>query len=111
MDNRQLLWESISAVTLKTDFPFEDSTKVMEEIGLDSTSAMELLMELEDRSPLEIDPDNLSIDDFQTVGAFVRFLDRELPVVVIETDSQSRALASTHNHDAENSHLLLEVNK
>ena len=78
MDNRQLLRDSISAVTSKTDFPFEDSSRIMEDIGLDSTSAMEVLMELEDRSPLEVDPNDLDIDDFRTVGAFVHFLDRSI---------------------------------
>lgn len=79
MDKRQLLRDSISAVTSKTEFPFSDSTRIMEDIGLDSTSAMEVLMELEDRSPLEVDPNNLCVDDFETVGAFVNYLDRSIP--------------------------------
>lgn len=79
MDNRQLLHDSIGAVISKSEFPFEDSTRIMEDIGLDSTSAMEVLMELEDRSALEVDPNDLDVDDFRTVGAFIRFLDRSIP--------------------------------
>ncbi|MCM3556833.1 phosphopantetheine-binding protein [Janibacter melonis] len=78
MNNHRLLKESIAAVTSKEDFPFDDSTRIMEDIGLDSTSAMEVLMELEDRSTLEVDPNNLDVDDFRTVGSFVRFLDRSI---------------------------------
>lgn len=78
MDNRTLLREAIAAVTSKEEFPFDDSSRIMEDVGLDSTSAMEVLMELEDRSDLEIDPNELDIEDFRTVSSFVQFLDRSL---------------------------------
>ncbi|OUE22645.1 acyl carrier protein [Clavibacter michiganensis] len=78
MDNRRLLHDAIAAVTSKGEFPFDDASRIMEDVGLDSTSAMEVLMELEDRSALEIDPNELDVMDFQTVGSFVRFLDRSL---------------------------------
>ncbi len=78
MDNRNLLNEAIRAVIAKEDFPFEDSSRILEDVGLDSTTAMEVLMELEDRSSLEVDPNELDVNDFETVGSFVRFLDRSI---------------------------------
>ncbi|MEV7652295.1 acyl carrier protein [Kocuria marina] len=78
MGNEQLLKQAIQRVTRRSDFPFTPETRIFEDIGLDSTSAMEVLMDLEDHSSLEIDPNSLCIDDFETVQAFTQYLDRNL---------------------------------
>ena len=78
MEHSELLRTAITRVVGTSDFPFNKETHIMNDIGLDSTSSMEVLMELEDMSTLEVDPNDLCIDDFETVGAFLGFLDRSL---------------------------------
>jgi len=82
VNNRQLLWDAIVAVTGNEEFPFENDARLIDDIGLDSTSSLEVLMEIEDHSALEVDPNDLEIDDFQTVGSFIEFLNRSIPVRV-----------------------------
>ncbi|AZQ38777.1 MULTISPECIES: acyl carrier protein [Streptomyces] len=52
--------------------------RLFEDLHLDSTSVMEMLMFLEDRLGIVIDPETLDMDDFQTVGTLTAYLQRLL---------------------------------
>jgi acyl carrier protein len=52
----------------------EPETRLFEDLAMDSTSIIELLMSLEDTMSLEIDPDELSADVFRTVGSLTGYL-------------------------------------
>lgn len=55
------------------------STSLFDELYLDSTSVLELLMTLEDRiEGLEIDPDVLEPDVFDTVGSLAAYIEKQL---------------------------------
>lgn len=55
------------------------STSLFDELYLDSTSVLELLMTLEDRiEGLEIDPDDLEPDVFDTVGSLASYIEKQL---------------------------------
>jgi acyl carrier protein len=51
----------------------EDS-RLFEDLHLDSTGVLELLMALEENLGIEVDPENLNMDDFQTVGSLTDYL-------------------------------------
>jgi acyl carrier protein len=55
-----------------------DSTRLFEDLHLDSTTSLELLMAMEDAFGLLVDPETLDLDDFRTVGTFAAFVLREL---------------------------------
>jgi acyl carrier protein len=47
----------------------DDDTRLFSELGLDSTNALELLMQLEDELDVRIDADSLEQKDLETVGS------------------------------------------
>lgn len=49
-------------------------TLLIEELGLDSMSVLELLMGLEERLGIEIDSDRLEPEHLATIGGLARFL-------------------------------------
>jgi acyl carrier protein len=51
-----------------------EDARLFEELGVDSTSAVELLMAIEDTTGVEVDPDELDPAAFQTVGGVVDFI-------------------------------------
>ncbi|MFF4806500.1 acyl carrier protein [Streptomyces sp. NPDC001351] len=55
-----------------------DDTRLFEDLHLDSTTSLELLMAMEDSFGLVVDPETLDMDDFETVGTFAAFVLREL---------------------------------
>jgi acyl carrier protein len=56
--------ESIAEV-LKSDLPaLTERTRLFEDLHLDSTTILELLMALEDRVGMEVDPESLNMDDY-----------------------------------------------
>ncbi|WP_327178532.1 phosphopantetheine-binding protein [Streptomyces sp. NBC_01335] len=55
-----------------------DETRLFEDLHLDSTTSLELLMAMEDAFGLLVDPESLDMDDFRTVGTFAAFVLREL---------------------------------
>ncbi|SDN47410.1 acyl carrier protein [Actinacidiphila guanduensis] len=64
------------AEVLNKDLPdLTPTTRLFGDLGLDSTSVIELLMALEDRLGLVIDPDELTPEAFETVGALTGYLD------------------------------------
>ena len=52
--------------------------RLFEDLHLDSTSVMEMLMSLEDSMNVAIDPETLDMDDFMTVGTLTASLQRLL---------------------------------
>lgn len=49
--------------------------RLFEDLALDSTSVIELLMSLEDTIDLEIDPDELGPEVFKTVGSLADYIE------------------------------------
>ncbi|MFE6687035.1 acyl carrier protein [Streptomyces sp. NPDC057743] len=54
-----------------------EATRLFEDLHLDSTSVLELLMALEDAMGLEVDPEDLDMDDFATVGTLLTYLESQ----------------------------------
>ncbi|GAA4321879.1 phosphopantetheine-binding protein [Streptomyces venetus] len=52
--------------------------RLFEDLHLDSTSVMEMLMSLEDSMDVAVDPETLDMDDFMTVGTLTAYLQRLL---------------------------------
>lgn len=48
-------------------------TRLFDDLHLDSTTMLEMLMGLEDSLGLEVDPEELEADDFETVDTFTDF--------------------------------------
>lgn len=53
--------------------PVQESTRLFDELGLDSTMALDLLMHLEDELDVVVDAETLEMSDFETVGSLVSF--------------------------------------
>ncbi|TDD11073.1 acyl carrier protein [Nonomuraea deserti] len=51
-----------------------DSTSLFDELGLDSTTVLELLMRLEDTLMIEFDTDTLEQHHFETVGTLADYV-------------------------------------
>ncbi|MFE6771058.1 acyl carrier protein [Streptomyces fimicarius] len=56
-----------------------EDIRLFEDLHLDSTSVMEMLMELEDSMKIVIDPENLDMDDFRTIATLTGYLRRISP--------------------------------
>ncbi len=60
---------------LNRDLPvLTEDVRLFDDLNMDSTMALELLMALEDTIGVEIDAENLSMDDFQTIGTLADYL-------------------------------------
>lgn len=79
MDRTQIIEHvriSLSEV-LNRELPeLTEQTRLFEDLALDSTSVIELLMGLEDTIGLEIDPDDLEPEVFQTVARLTDYIER-----------------------------------
>jgi acyl carrier protein len=53
-------------------------TRLAEDLHLDSTTSLELLMGVEDRIGISVDPEQLDMADFKTVGTFAAMAQRYL---------------------------------
>ncbi|MFB8029048.1 acyl carrier protein [Streptomyces sp. NPDC056465] len=73
------LQEALAAVLNKELPELTPQTRIFSDLGLDSTSVIELLMELEDTLGLQIDPDELTPDVFETVGSLTAYVEARLP--------------------------------
>ncbi|MFE2723238.1 phosphopantetheine-binding protein [Kitasatospora sp. NPDC059327] len=51
-----------------------DDVRLFDDLHLDSTTMLELLMALEDSIELVVDPETLDIEDFASVGTFTDFV-------------------------------------
>jgi acyl carrier protein len=71
---------SLSEVLRRDITELTDDTRLFEDLHLDSTAILELLMALEDNVGIEVDPETLDMDDFRTVGTLVDYLARATTV-------------------------------
>lgn len=51
-----------------------EDTRLVEDLQMDSTSVLELLMALEDNLGFEVDPESLKMDDFKTIGTLADYV-------------------------------------
>ena len=63
-----------------TQLPGE--TRLFDDLHLDSTSILELLMALEDAASIEVDPEDLNIKDFQTLDTLADYVEANLSELV-----------------------------
>jgi acyl carrier protein len=64
------------SVVLNTEVAeLSEESRLFEDLALDSTSVIELLMALEDTIGLEIDPDELEPETFRTVGSLADYIE------------------------------------
>jgi acyl carrier protein len=84
MDNavtRDALTGSIGTVlgrVLKTELPpLTEDVRLMEDLNLDSTSVLELLLEIEDELGVQIDVEGIEQKDFATVGTLADLVTRQ----------------------------------
>lgn len=71
---RNALRQAVSKVLEEDVPPLKDEMRMFEDLRLDSTSMLETMMELEESLGFSVDPEELDIDDFLTVGSYVKFL-------------------------------------
>lgn len=75
---REQVLEAICALlprVLKRDVPeASETTTLMDDLGLSSTTGLELVLELEDRLEREISVEDLGRDDFETVGSLATYI-------------------------------------
>lgn len=66
--------QSLTA-TLRTDITMlHEATMLYEDLGLESVGTLELLLGLEDTLGIEIDPEDLEMEIFHTVGSLADYL-------------------------------------
>jgi acyl carrier protein len=66
---------ALSAVLNREVADVSPELRLFEDLSLDSTSVIELLMSLEDTIGLEIDPDELGPEVFRTVGSLTDYIE------------------------------------
>jgi acyl carrier protein len=59
-----------------------EQSRLFDDLDLDSTGVLELLMALEENLGIEVDPEKLDMDDFQTVGSLTDYLAATLTAAV-----------------------------
>ncbi|GGM61241.1 acyl carrier protein [Micromonospora sonchi] len=75
---------SLEAV-LNHELPgFDERTRLFEDLALDSTSVLELLIGLEDSIGLEIDPTELNAEVFHTVGSLTDYVCEQFAKVPVD---------------------------
>jgi len=57
---------------------FRPETRLFDDLDFDSTSVLELLMQLETDLGVEFDPETLDPSDFETVGALAGYITKQL---------------------------------
>ncbi|PKU22085.1 acyl carrier protein [Telmatospirillum siberiense] len=57
-----------------------ENTALFDDINLDSTSILEVLLGLEDEFRIEIDPDDLDMDSFRTIGSLADYVEARRPL-------------------------------
>jgi acyl carrier protein len=76
--NRQIvigkLEAALSDVLERTVSGLDEGVRLADDLHLDSTSMLELLMALEEAFDTELDPEDLDIEDFTTVGTLTDFM-------------------------------------
>ena len=70
--------EAIGKVLRRDPADIQDDTRLFEDLHFDSTSVLELLAEIEDRTGLAFDGDELDECMFRTVGTITDFVQTRL---------------------------------
>jgi acyl carrier protein len=68
------LYAALAALMQRDAVELSPDTLLVEELGLDSMSVLELLMDLEERLGIEIDSDRLEPEHLATIGGLACFL-------------------------------------
>lgn len=55
-----------------------EGTMLYEDLGLESVGTLELLLNLEDTLEIQVDPDDLAMEDFRTVGSLADYVASQL---------------------------------
>lgn len=66
--------ESLSVALDREITEAHETTELYEELGLDSAGTLELLLVLEDTLGVEVDPENLEMEVFRTVGNLADYI-------------------------------------
>ncbi|MFI2714429.1 acyl carrier protein [Micromonospora sp. NPDC018662] len=66
--------DAVVAVLNRDSVQVTEQTRLMDELGLDSTNVLELLMHLEDRLNVVIDSDTLEQQHFESVGTLADYV-------------------------------------
>jgi acyl carrier protein len=72
--------DALSEVLMREVTGLPEDTRLFEDLQLDSTAILELLMALEDNLGFEVDPDNLDMADFKTIGTLTGYITSALAV-------------------------------
>ena len=75
--DRNIILEKIElslTEVLKRGVSGAEDTRLVEDLQMDSTSVLELLMALEDNLGFEVDPESLKMDDFKTIGTLADYV-------------------------------------
>jgi len=80
MDRPEMIGRIESALGEVLERPVDglaEDTKLFDDLHLDSTSVLEVLMALEDSVGIDVDPDELDIADFESVGTLTDYVSRQ----------------------------------
>ncbi|MEU5552545.1 MULTISPECIES: acyl carrier protein [unclassified Micromonospora] len=66
--------QSLSDVLQRPISGLPEETRLFEDLHVDSTSVLELLMALEDGVGIDVDPERLEIADFKTIGTVADYV-------------------------------------
>ncbi|MBM7077230.1 MULTISPECIES: acyl carrier protein [Micromonospora] len=66
--------QALSDVLQRPVAGLPEETRLFEDLHVDSTSVLELLMALEDGVGIEVDPERLEIADFKTIGTVADYV-------------------------------------
>ncbi|MFF1283303.1 acyl carrier protein [Streptomyces sp. NPDC014991] len=66
--------KSLSEVLERPVTGLTEEVRLFEDLHLDSTSVLELLMALEDAVDISVDPEDLDMDDFKSVGSLTDYV-------------------------------------
>lgn len=70
--------EVIGAVVSREIEVTNENASLFDDLNLDSTSILEVLLGLEDRFKIEVDPDELDVDSFRTIGSLTDYVQARL---------------------------------
>ncbi|MEJ2853341.1 MULTISPECIES: acyl carrier protein [unclassified Saccharothrix] len=73
---------ALSAVLKRDLVDLTEETRLFEDLALDSTSVIELLMGLEDVLGVEVDPDDLAPEVFATAGSLADYVQARVGAAV-----------------------------
>lgn len=70
--------EVIGAVVLREIEVTNENASLFDDLNLDSTSILEVLLGLEDHFRIEVDPDELDVESFRTIGSLTDYVQARL---------------------------------